>query len=178
MTEDENAPEAPAPTPEPAPDPLAEAQAQAAEYLSLAQHVQAEFLNYRKRVSREKDEVRAAVAREWAAALLPVLDHLHLAEAASGDADTIRQGVQMIAGAFTQALAQLGVEPLESVGQPFDPSRHEAIGTVETTEQAPGTIVAEARKGWSFGGRVLRAPRVQVAAAPAANDGAGTEEQP
>lgn len=150
-----------------APDPLAAAEAKAAEYLALAQRVQADFLNFRKRIAKEKDEVRAAVARDWAAALLPVLDHLHLAEAAGGDAETIRQGVRMIAGAFTQALAQLGVEPVESVGQPFDPTRHEAIGTVATTEHPPGTVVAEARRGWSFAGRVLRAPRVQVAAAPA-----------
>ena len=136
------------------------------DYLSMLQHVQAEYLNYRKRVAREKDDVRLAVARNWAERLLPVLDNLERALAAASDAEALHSGVQMTLQAFERALEQLGVEPILTDGEIFDPNRHEAIGMVPSGDHAPGTILTEVQRGFSYGGRVLRAPRVQVAAAP------------
>lgn len=139
---------------------------EAADYLATLQRVQAEYLNFRKRVSREKDDVRFAAARDFCGAMLPVLDNLERALAAEGDAGVLRQGVQMILGEFENALAGLGVERIATDGERFDPDRHEAIGMVPTADAEPGTIVNEVQRGFAYQGRVLRAPRVQVATRP------------
>jgi molecular chaperone GrpE len=144
----------------------AELTAEEVDYLATLQRVQAEYLNFRKRVGREKDDVRFAAARDFCAAMLPVLDNLERALSAKGDADTLHQGVEMILGEFETALSQLGVTRIGTDGERFDPDRHEAIGMVPTDDAEPGTIVNEVQRGFSYQGRVLRAPRVQVAAKP------------
>jgi molecular chaperone GrpE len=145
--------------------PLEVAQDEVAMLLGALQREKADFLNYKKRVHREKEDVRLAASRSWAETLLPVLDNLELALQSGGDHDTLKQGVQMILHEFDRALGMLGVESIAAEpGEAFDPDRHEAFGQVPHADHAPGTIAVVLQRGFSYHGRVLRAARVQVVA--------------
>jgi molecular chaperone GrpE len=144
--------------------------------VAALQREKADFLNYKKRVQREKDDVRLASSRRWAETLLPVLDHLELALQSEGDGDSLKQGVQMILQTFDHALRALGVEPIAAVpGAPFDPDQHEAFGQVASDEHPPGSIAMVLQRGFSYQDRVLRAARVQVVSAGAAPAAAAPE---
>ena len=97
--------------------------------------------------------------------LLPVLDNLNLAiNASETDAsfENLLGGVKGTARSFGQALVNVGVESVPSVGQKFDPELHEAVDLVESDEENDGMIMAEYARGFSFNGRLLRPARVQV----------------
>lgn len=157
--------------PEEVPDdrsPLEVAQDEVAMLLGALQREKADFLNYKKRVQREKDDVRLAVSRNWAETILPVLDNLELALQSGGDDATLKQGVEMILHEFDRAMGMLGVEAIAAEpGAPFDPDRHEAFGQVPHGAHPPGSIAVVLQRGFSYQGRVLRAARVQVVAQPA-----------
>ncbi len=166
-------PAAPAATPAPpAPADVEELKRKARErddYLALSQSVQAEYLNYRRRVGREKEEARFAALRDLANALLPLLDDLERAigaAQATGADGTVLSGLEMVRGQFEKALATQGVAPFASAGLPFDPERHEVMGFETSAEKPPGTVVRELRRGYGCEGRVIRPARVQVSRAP------------
>ena len=97
--------------------------------------------------------------------LLPVLDNLNLAVAASetdASIDNLRSGVIGTARSFERALIDVGVEPIASVGVTFDPEQHEAVDMVPTDAENDGKITAEYARGYRFGGKLLRPARVQV----------------
>ena len=114
--------------------------------------------------------------------LLPVLGNLRLAlQHADQDANTIRQGVQMIWQQCEDFLRGQGVEAIETVGKPFDPAYHEALSTAPATEETPdNTVVAEVRPGYLRNGQLLHAAQVIVAraASPAAVDDAADAAEP
>jgi molecular chaperone GrpE len=138
---------------------------QTQEYLDHLQRLQAEFNNYRRRVSQEKLHATSRGKEDVLRALLPVLANLRLAlQHAEEDAQAIRQGVQMIWQQFEGLLREQGVERINTVGQPFDPAKHEALSTAPATAEAPAnTIVAEVNAGYMFDGRLLRPAQVVVA---------------
>ncbi len=106
--------------------------------------------------------------------LLPVLDNLNLAVAASKTDPSIehlRQGVIGTARSFERALIDVGVEPIVSVGAGFDPEFHEAVDMLPTDADDDGKIIAEYARGYKFGDKLLRPARVQVGKAAA--DAAG-----
>lgn len=162
-----------------------ETRTKAAEKSAL--EVQSRFEKLRDRLQQEADETRQRLNRaaderaqrekaDFIAGLLPVLDNLQRAtEAAdSGNSpDLIVEGVRRTAASFESALALAGVEPIESVGQPFDPELHEAVATVESEPELQGKVVAEYARGFKMGQRLLRPARVKVGSAlkkqPAAN---------
>lgn len=148
----------------------------------------AEQDNVRKRVAREReDTVRYANAR-LVEGLLPVLDALELAlghvEGAVDDLPPalrgMTEGVGLVRRMFLDALDKTGVRPFDSLGAPFDPHRHEAIGQVDTPGAAPGSVVAVLKTGYLMGERVLRPALVNVAAgaAPMATGGEGDGDDP
>ncbi|MBK6750928.1 MAG: nucleotide exchange factor GrpE [Pyrinomonadaceae bacterium] len=97
--------------------------------------------------------------------LLPVLDNLNLAVAASEtdpSVEHLRDGVIGTARSFERALIDVGVEPIASVGVAFDPEQHEAVDMVATDAENDGKITAEYTRGYRFGGKLLRPARVQV----------------
>ena len=100
-------------------------------------------------------------------ALLPILGNLRLAlEHADQDADAVRQGVQMIWQQFEGFMRDQGIEPIATVGELFDPARHEALSTVPATDDhPPDTIVTEIKAGYLFEGRLLSPAQVVVARA-------------
>src|SRR5262249_5303653 len=100
--------------------------------------------------------------------ILPVLDNFDralVAEPRPGEA-ALRAGVELIQRDFLKALERIGVRPFRSVGEFFDPQRHEAVGRVERSDVADQTIVAETVRGYLFHDRVLRPAQVVVAVEP------------
>ena len=130
----------------------------------------AEFDNYRRRTGREREEWRRQAQEELLREVLPVLDNFDRALAAPPTAGTdqaFRTGVELIHRNFLAALERLGVRPFVAVGEPFDPTRHEAVGRAERRDVADQTVVSEALRGYLLQDRVLRPAQVVVAVHPA-----------
>jgi molecular chaperone GrpE len=129
----------------------------------------AEFDNYRKRISREREDWRRQAQTELAREILPVVDNFDRALAAeagaSGDS-AFRAGIELIHRDFIKALERIGVRPFSAVGERFDPARHEAVGRVERADLADQTVVGEALRGYLFHDRVLRPAQVIVSVEP------------
>jgi molecular chaperone GrpE len=127
----------------------------------------ADFDNYRKRVERERGAVARSGKREVLRALLDVLDNFDRAFSHIGDApSSVFQGVQLLQRQIMALLEAQGVLPLKSLGETFNPELHEAIGTVESEDVEPGTVVEEVQRGYRWGDEVLRPARVRVASGP------------
>ena len=149
-----------------------EARTKAAE--KQVQEVQARFDQLRQQLQRETDETRQRLNRsaderatgekaKFIAALLPALDNLNRA-AASVDAprEAIFEGIRSIATTFAAALTSAGVEPIQAVGEDFDPELHEAVDTEETGSEMDGKVIEEYSRGFRMGDRLLRPARVKV----------------
>ena len=127
----------------------------------------ADLENFRKRSQREKDEARQFANQGLLEKLLPVLDNFEMALVAAGDADpAIRDGVQMIHDQLVGVLKESGVEPVDALGETFDPNLHEAISQKHTTEAEGGTVLQQVQRGYKLNDRLVRPARVIVAAAP------------
>ena len=127
----------------------------------------AEFDNYRKRVERERRELSEAAAADLIRDILPIIDDLERAMAAAGTtADSaLVKGIELTHRQLMDQLRRRGVEPVDSIGQIFDPQVHEAVGSLPADGRPDGEVVAEFRKGYRAGGRLLRPAMVQVAKA-------------
>jgi molecular chaperone GrpE len=132
-----------------------------------ALRLQAEIENFRKRQQRLSEERIAADRERLLRAFLGVADDLERALNADGvDADSLRQGVDLTYQAMMRLLDQEGAEPIQAEGQPFDPSWHEAVGTLPHQDAGvePDTVVKVMQEGYRLGDRLLRPARVIVAA--------------
>jgi len=132
--------------------------------------VTAEFDNYRKRTDRERREQAEYAATDLIRDLLPVIDDLERALAASidpktGNVATLRQGVELIRRQLAEVLRRRGVEPIDAVGQDFDPEWHEAIASDPIDGHREGEVTAELRRGYRIGPKLIRAAMVKVAKA-------------
>jgi molecular chaperone GrpE len=159
------------------PETLTEAQEAIAELNERIVRLTADFDNFRKRAQREKDEARKFANQGLLEKLLPVLDNFEMALTAVKDADpSVRDGVQMILDQLLGVLKESGVEPVDAMGQPFDPNLHEALSQEETTEVEEGTVVQQVQRGYKLNDRLVRPARVVVAKAPGAAEEAPTED--
>ena len=151
-------------TPDPAQQALEEANAKANEYLTLAQRVQADFENFRRRNESVRVDAYADGRKDTAALMLPVLDNLERAVEAAADSpdEALKNGVEMVLKQMTDAYAKLDVKPIDRLGERFDPNLENAIlqGTEEDGE--PGTVCQVLQKGYLIGDRVLRHAMVKV----------------
>jgi molecular chaperone GrpE len=136
----------------------------------------ADLENYKKRAQREKEEVQKFGNEKLLKDLLPVLDNLDRALAAAPAADPLVAGVTLVRTAFEQVLGRYGVKGFSAMGQPFDPSQHEALMQVPTSEQPPGTVVVEHARGFTLNERLVRPALVGVSVAPAPDAGNGNDE--
>ncbi|HKY03994.1 MAG TPA: nucleotide exchange factor GrpE [Blastocatellia bacterium] len=131
---------------------------------------QAEFENYRRRMEREKSELAGRARADVVLELLPVYDNFERAlsslEKSSADAQALRQGVELIHKQLKDALTKLGLQPIESVGQTFDPHLHEAVTIEPTDEHEENTVIEEFQRGYKLGDRLLRPSQVKVARSP------------
>ncbi len=146
--------------------------AQAAQAVELKDRLlrsQADWDNSRKRILREKEDSVRYASEALLEKLLPVLDNFEMgmqAAKTTTDAKSIAQGFEMVLSQLQQVLRDAGVEPIEAVGHPFDPHKHEALGHHESTEQPEGHVLTQLRKGYKLKDRLLRASSVFVAKPP------------
>ncbi|MEZ4226027.1 MAG: nucleotide exchange factor GrpE [Polyangiaceae bacterium] len=153
------------------PDPLEEAKAEAARMREQLLRTAADFDNFRKRARKETHDAEVHGRDELLRELLPVFDNLERASLhaeTATDVQSLADGVKMVLRIFFDTLAKLDVQRVESVGKPFDPSLHEAIQQMETSEYPAGSIAAEVQPGYRSGDRLVRPAMVVVARAPAA----------
>jgi molecular chaperone GrpE len=134
----------------------------------------ADFENYKKRATREKQEAIKYANENVLQKLVPVLDNFDMAVSATqnaqGDAvQSLQTGINMIHQQLKSALVESGLEEVEAAGKPFDPNLHEAVSQQETTEAPEGQVVQQLRKGYRFRDRLLRPATVIVAKHPAAS---------
>jgi len=149
-------------------DPLAEAKAEAAKMKESWLRAAADFDNFRKRTRKELEDARRTGREDLLRAILPVFDNLERAIQSaqrSSDVKAMADGLAMVQRQFVEALSREGISRVPTIGQPFDPSVHEAIQQVETSDHAPGTVLAEVQPGYTQGDRLMRAAMVVVAKA-------------
>lgn len=131
----------------------------------------ADMENLRKRTQRDKEELAKFANESILRDILPVIDNLERAvehaEQAESD-DGLFEGVQMTLTQFNQLLDKFGVEPVDAIGQPFDPAYHQAMGQLESEEHPINTVVQQMQKGYQLNKRLLRPAFVMLAKAPAA----------
>jgi molecular chaperone GrpE len=171
-TSEESVPGEPAASETPEEGSAAEAEAAVAEDLGslererdelrdLAQRVQADFENYRKRMLREQTEKIERANEQLVTRLLPVLDSFELALANVAESEGVRKGVALVFSELIDVLEKAGLERIATDGKPFDPNVHEAV----MQEEGDGEPVVDAtmRAGYALKGRVLRPAMVKVA---------------
>jgi len=143
------------------------------EHLDLLLRKQAEFENYRKRVAREKEQLRLTAQASVLEELLPVLDALekglHSLPAAPDDSElkAYREGYELMFKEVQSVLQKFAVVEIPGVGAPFDPNVHEAVVREVTSGHKEGVILDEYRKGYKLKDRLLRPSQVKVAVHPA-----------
>ena len=130
----------------------------------------ADLENARKRHQRDREEAIRFANERLLKEMIPVLDNLERAvgHAEQGDDDNqgLLEGVNMTINQFRKVLEDFGVKPINALGEDFDPNLHQAMGHVETTDQAPNTVTSEFQKGYLLNDRLLRPSLVMVARAP------------
>jgi molecular chaperone GrpE len=146
------------------PDELARVTSERDEYLALAQRVQADFENYRKRAIREQERLVAHAHERVVRDLLPVLDDLERAlDAAERHEEAqLVEGVKLVEQALRQVLEKEGLVEIEAEGA-FDPHVHEAVLTQPRDAAESGSVVEVLQRGYRLGDRVVRPARVIVA---------------
>jgi molecular chaperone GrpE len=127
---------------------------------------QAEFQNYRRRSDKERLEFSEYASMEAVRTILPIVDDFERALQAECADPEYGKGMQLIQQRMFEALKKLGLEPIISQGQEFDPNLHHAVEKVETVEAPDQTVLTEFQRGYNFKGRLLRPAMVKVAVAP------------
>jgi molecular chaperone GrpE len=142
-----------------------EATEQPEDYLALAQRIQADFENYRKRAAKEAvaagQRAKSGLVRE----LLPVVDNLERALASAGDQEQhLAEGVRLVHSELIAVLERNGVEQFDPSGERFDPGEHEALSTRGQDGAESGLVLDVVEKGYRANGTILRPARVVVSA--------------
>jgi molecular chaperone GrpE len=127
---------------------------------------QADFENFRRRAERDRSDFVQFAGMEFARELLPILDDFERALQVECADASYTKGVQLIYTRLHEALKKMGLEPMDTVGQTFDPNLHQAIERVETDQAEDQSIVGEFQKGYNFKGKLLRPAMVKVAVRP------------
>lgn len=145
--------------------PLLEASRQKAEeYLNLAQRVQADFDNYRRRNQSIRADAFEDGAKEFIKLLLPVVDNLERALAAESTDAAMRAGVELVYKQLSDILQKRGVTVIDRLGEKFDPNLENAVMQGTEDEGEKGTVCAVLQKGYKLGDAVLRHAMVKVVA--------------
>lgn len=132
--------------------------------------LQADFANFRNRTQRERVELYQRANEDLLLEILPVLDHyeLGLQTAEQHDADkAVVDGFKLVLDQFQNVLNKFNLEPIEAVGQEFDPHKHEALTHMPSDEFAAEICSNQVRRGYMFGDKLLRAAQVVVSSGPA-----------
>jgi molecular chaperone GrpE len=133
----------------------------------------ADFDNFKKRASRERTEAIQFANSSLIQKLLPVMDSFEMALAAAQTArdekmSSLQAGIVMVQSQLRSALLEAGVEEIDAMGKPFDPTLHEAVSQQDTADVPEGQVVQQIRKGYKLRERLLRPAAVVVARKPGA----------
>ena len=142
---------------------LEELQKQNAELSDKLLRQMAEFDNYRKRTTREKEEIGAVAKSKALTEMLPVLDNFERAMQTACADEEFKKGMELIFKSLSDALKKQGVEEIPAEGEPFNPDFHYAVTTIEDENLGSNTVAAVLQKGYRLGGKVLRHAMVSVA---------------
>jgi molecular chaperone GrpE len=153
-------------------DSMASLQADLDRFRDLAARSQADFENYKKRCAREKEEGIKYANTSLLEKLVPIVDNFELGLAAArgeGEKSPIYSGMSLVLKQLQDFLADHGLQPIEAVGQKFDPNLHEAIAH-EASHAPEGTVTRQTRRGYRFKDRLLRPSSVVVSRGPRKSD--------
>ena len=147
------------------------------QYMRIA----ADFDNFRKRQSRDQDDLRLQIACSTLSEILPVVDNFERArqqlDPQAEEAQTIHRSYQGLYKQLVEVFKQLGVSPMRVEGEAFDPSLHEAVLREPSEEHEEDVVIAELQRGYHLNGRVLRHALVKVSMGPG-RGGAGGDSMP
>jgi molecular chaperone GrpE len=131
----------------------------------------AELENMRKRAARDVEQAHKYALEKFALELLPVRDSLELAAAsgATADAASLAAGQEATLKLLARAFEKFSLKPIDPVGEPFDPERHEAMVMQPSATAEPGSVLQVVQRGYELNGRLLRPARVIVASDPQGN---------
>lgn len=130
---------------------------------------QTDFENFRKRTDRERSEIFRSVISNLAIRILPVVDNLNRALDSSNsnvekspDFQHFVDGIRLVYHQLNDVLEEMGIQPIQAVGEPFDPHFHEAVATVPSADLPPNTVIEELLRGYRIDDKVIRASMVKV----------------
>ena len=123
----------------------------------------AEFENYKKRSSKERDGLYNSILSDVIEVMLPVVDNLENAAKVETADENYKQGIELVLKQFKDVLKSKGVEEIKALGETFDPELHEAVGSIQDESLGEKEIAQEYRKGYKIGNRVIRHSMVVVA---------------
>lgn len=133
------------------------------ETVDRLKRVMAEFENYKKRNSKEREMLYNNVLADIIAAFLPVIDNLEKACMADTADENMKQGIELVVKQINDIFTRFGVETIETVGKPFDPEVHEAVSSVQDDSLGEKIVKEEFRKGYKIGSKIIRHAMVVVA---------------
>ena len=123
----------------------------------------AEFENFKKRSSKEREGLYNSILSDVVEVILPVVDNLENAAKVETADEEYKKGVELVLKQFKDVLASKGVEEIKTVGETFDPELHEAVSSIQDENLGEKEISQEYRKGYKIGSRVIRHSMVVVA---------------
>lgn len=123
----------------------------------------AEFENFKKRSSKERDSLYNSILSDVVEVILPVVDNLENAAKVETQDEEYKKGVELVLKQFKDVLTAKGVEEIKTVGETFDPELHEAVSSIQDDNLGEKEIAEEYRKGYKIGSRVIRHSMVVVA---------------
>ena len=133
------------------------------ETVDRLKRVMAEFENYKKRNTKEKENLYNSILADIILSFLPVLDNLEKAADSKTEDANMKQGIELVVKQIHDIFTKFGVETIEAVGKPFDPEIHEAVSSVQDESLGEKIIKEEFRKGYKIGPKVIRHSMVIVA---------------
>jgi molecular chaperone GrpE len=139
---------------------------QCGEYLNQLQRTAAEFDNYKKRTTREKEALYSEAVSDVVTAFLPVVDSIERAMQACSqeyDKDSLREGIELVQKQVNDVMKNLGIEETKSIGEEFNPQLHNAVMHISDESSGTNIIVEEFQKGYKFRDKVVRYSMVKVA---------------
>lgn len=133
------------------------------ETVDRLKRVMAEFENYKKRSSKEKETLYHSLLADIIASFLPVLDNLEKAVQVKTTDENMKQGIELVVKQIQDIFTKFGVEKIETVGKTFDPEVHEAVSNVQDETLGEKIVKEEFRTGYKLGLKVIRHAMVVVA---------------
>lgn len=125
--------------------------------------IMAEFENYKKRNSKERNQLYNSLVADIVTSFLPVQDNLEKAIKSETEDENFKQGIELVTKQISDIFKKFGVEEIETCGKPFDPELHEAVSSVQDDNLGEKIIKEEFRKGYKIGTKVIRHAMVVVA---------------